>query len=78
MYDCIPLNLLAAGQIGQIDDLVGCPEAVHRLEELGLRRGCMIEMLQPGSPCIVRLEGCKICFRDNESFSVLVRPGTFA
>jgi hypothetical protein len=34
----------------------------------------MIEMLQPGRPCIIRLDGQRLCVRDDEMFSVLVRP----
>lgn len=75
MYDCIPLHYLAPGQCGCIDQLMGCPEEIQRLEELGLRCGCVVEMIQPGSPCIIRLEGSKLCFRDCDVFSVLVRPG---
>ncbi len=70
----IPLHLLAPGQIAEVCELVGCPEQVVRLEELGLRSGCQVEMVQAGSPCIFRLDGQKLCFRDSDAFSVLVRP----
>ena len=70
----IPLNCLGPGESGQIDQLMGRPEHVQRLEELGLRGGRHIEMVQSGSPCIVRLDGQKICFRGGELLNVLVRP----
>jgi Fe2+ transport system protein FeoA len=44
------------------------------LHELGLRRGAEVEMIQPGSPCIVRLEGHRLCLRGDELLNVLVRP----
>ena len=47
---------------------------VHRLEELGLREGRVLQMLQPGSPCIIRLAGIKLCFRSDDLTSVLVKP----
>jgi Fe2+ transport system protein FeoA len=72
--ELIPLNRLAPGEGGRIDQLMGRPEQVQRLEELGLRGGQQIEMVQAGSPCIVRLDGQKICFRGGESLDVLVRP----
>ena len=72
--ELIPLNLLGPGQGGQIEQLMGRPEDVQRLEELGLRGGRYIEMVQSGSPCIVRLDGQKICFRGGELLNVLVRP----
>ena len=75
MQDIIPLNLLRVGQTARVDQLLGKPDQVHRLEELGLRGGVELTMLQPGSPCIIRLAGQKLCFRADEVTSVLVRPG---
>ena len=76
MNDLIPLELLSAGQSGRIDALVGAPGEVQRLQEMGLRQGAWIEMVQPGSPCIVKLSGSKLCLRDANLFQVMVRPGS--
>jgi hypothetical protein len=35
----------------------------------------VIEMVQPGSPCIVRLAGHKLCFRESDVMGILVRAG---
>lgn len=78
MHEVIPLNLLVAGQLAAVSDVVGHADAVHRLEELGLRRGTEIEMVQPGSPCIIRLAGQKLCLRADQLFQVLVRLGVTA
>jgi len=78
MHEVIPLNLLAAGQLAAVSDVVGHADVVHRLEELGLRRGAEIEMVQPGSPCIIRLAGQKLCLRADQLFHVLVRLGVTA
>lgn len=78
MHDLIPLQFLAPGQSAQIGQLCGHPEQVHRLEELGLRFGAQIEMVQPGSPCIIRVAGSKLCFRQCDLLSVFVRPGAAA
>ena len=75
MPDNIPLSLLSPGATGYVSDMSGCPETIHRLQELGLRGGTQIEMLQPGSPCIIRLAGHKLCFRSDDLMSVFVRPG---
>lgn len=75
MNDLIPLSLLAPGQSALVDRIIGRPDEVHRLEELGLRGGTAIEMVQCGSPCIIRLAGHKLCFRADELLSVLVRCG---
>ena len=78
MDDLIPLCQMRAGQTAEVGVVMGQPEAVHRLEEIGLRGGTKVEMLQPGSPCIIRLAGHKLCFRADELLSVLVRTGDFA
>jgi ferrous iron transport protein A len=75
VHDVIPLSLMAPGEHAQVDHVSGQPELVHRLEELGFRGGAMIEMVQSGSPCIIRLAGQKLCFRGDELLSVLVRSG---
>ncbi|MDA1050885.1 MAG: FeoA family protein [Planctomycetota bacterium] len=75
MEELLPLNLLVRGQHALIEHLVGQSEQVHRLEELGLRAGVPVEMLEPGIPCIVRIADQKLCFRDADLFSVMVRPG---
>jgi Fe2+ transport system protein FeoA len=71
----IPLHLLQRGQLAEIGELVGKPDQIHRLHELGLRSGSTVEMIQPGSPCIVRLAGQRLCFRHSETIGVLVRLG---
>jgi ferrous iron transport protein A len=72
----VPLQFLLPGQRAEVDEVVGGTEEVHRLEELGVRRGAEIEMLQAGSPCIIRLAGSKLCFRETDLLNVLVRLGT--
>lgn len=74
MQPLIPLHLLPAGHSAEVCQVLGQPEQVHRLHELGLRSGTQIEMLQSGSPCIIRLVGHKLCFRADELTRVLVRP----
>jgi ferrous iron transport protein A len=72
----LPLHLLARGESAEIDQLIGQAEQVHRLEELGLRSGVRVEMIQPGSPCIIRTPSDqRLCFRDTEMFGILVRQG---
>jgi ferrous iron transport protein A len=74
MHDLIPLMQLRTGDRAAVDCVLGPPDDVHRLEELGLRAGTPVEMIQPGSPCIVRLAGNKLCIRADDLLSVLVRP----
>jgi ferrous iron transport protein A len=75
MHDVVPLQMLPLGRPGRIDQLLGRPDEVHRLEELGMRVGAAVELLRGGSPCIVNLAGTRLAFRDNEALRVLVRLG---
>ncbi len=78
MHDLVPLHLMLPGQSAKIGQIYGDPAAVHRLEELGLRSGVCIEMVRSGEPCIIRLSGKQLCFRDSDTLSVFVRLGETA
>jgi Fe2+ transport system protein FeoA len=75
MPNLLPLQLLPSGHRARIDQLLGRADDVHRLQELGMRVGSHVEMLQAGSPCIVKLDGARLAYRDDEGCSVLVRLG---
>jgi len=72
MSELMPLTALHCGQFAEVGQLVGPSEQVRRLEELGIRAGARLEMISTGSPCIVRIEGSRICFRHDDSLRVLV------
>jgi Fe2+ transport system protein FeoA len=72
MHDVIPLAQLPTGRIASVSTVLGPPEVVHRLDELGLRQGTVVEMVQAGTPCIIRFAGQKVCFRTDELLTVLV------
>ena len=72
-HDLLPLQLLPVGQVASVDQVLGDSDSIHRLEEMGLRVGDDVEMVQSGTPCIVRLRGHKLCLRDGNLFQVLVR-----
>jgi ferrous iron transport protein A len=69
----MPLSLLAAGQIAEILDVAGTEAHARRLGELGFRQGACVQMVRRGSPCIVRLENSRLCFRECEMSHILVR-----
>jgi ferrous iron transport protein A len=75
MPEILPLHLLPTGQSARIDQLVGGTDEVHRLQELGMRIGTDVEMLQRGTPCIIRLNGARLAFRQHDNCRVLVRLG---
>ena len=74
LYELVPLCQLTAGATAIVATVLGCADHVHRLNEMGLRHGAPIEMVQPGTPCILRLGSQKLGFRADELLSVLVKP----
>jgi Fe2+ transport system protein FeoA len=72
MHELMPISSLLPGQVAEVRQIVGRPEQVRRLEELGVRNGAALEIVQAGTPCIVRVGATKLCFRDGEMCSVLV------
>ncbi|MGQ9503620.1 MAG: FeoA family protein [Thermogutta sp.] len=72
--EVVRLEQLVAGQKAQIVDLRGAEDVVHRLEEMGLRRGTIVRMFRPGNPCIVCLRGIKLGVRADDHVQILVNP----
>ena len=72
----VPLDCLAPGEEGRIENVDGSPELVTRLEEMGIRQGVGVRMVQPGSPCIIALNNHRISFRGEESAIVMVAVGS--
>jgi len=72
--ELILLGLLSAGQTATVETVLGGIDDVHRLQEIGLRDGATVQMLQPGNPCLVRLGGQKLGIRTDAMATVLVRP----
>lgn len=70
----IPLENLPAGRKGTVFSLDGPQDAVHRLQELGLRPGAVIRMFRPGNPCIICLGGCKLAVRPDDQVRIFVNP----
>jgi Fe2+ transport system protein FeoA len=73
MPELVPLTVLRCGQVAEVGALMGPCDQVRRLEELGLRTGARLEMIRCGAPCIIRIEGCTFCFRDDDKLRVMVR-----
>ena len=74
MRESVPITLLAAGQVAEIQQLVGSPDRVRRFEELGLRAGARIEIVRAGSPCIIRVGDSRLCLREDTQVRVLAAP----
>lgn len=70
----IPLHRLPPGKTARVHRVCGRPDRVHRLAEFGLRDGALVRMFRAGNPCIIHLDGHKVCFRAEECLEVLVEP----
>jgi ferrous iron transport protein A len=73
MREFISLSALRPGQMAEISEVVGPLAHIRLLQELGLRAGALLQMVRSGSPCILRVEGSTLCFRDDDSLRLMVR-----
>jgi Fe2+ transport system protein FeoA len=72
LENIVPLDLMAAGEVGQIVQVDGLPEVVHRLAEMGLREQSRVVMIQPGRPCIVAVGDHRLSLRTDDEAEILV------
>ena len=71
----IPLQMLKPGEVGIIRQVLGHTDLVHRLREMGMRDGVVVQMVRRGETCIVRIGGQLLCFRVDDAAHVLVHCG---
>jgi Fe2+ transport system protein FeoA len=71
----MPLQLMAPGETGLIENVTGRPEWIGRMAEIGIRHGNRIQVLAPGSPCLLLVGECRLCLRMDECAQILVRVG---
>ena len=74
MLPDIPLSMVRPGSRVRISQIIGGCDDVKRMAELGLRDGTEVEMLQSGSPCILKVGQSKLCFRQSDILNILVNP----
>jgi ferrous iron transport protein A len=72
--DLLPLELLDRDAWALVAEVTGEHHWVSRLAELGLRTGCRLRVLQPGSPCLLQVGECRLCLRADLAGQILVRP----
>lgn len=73
----LPLDLLRTGEWADVTEVKGEPGWIGRLAELGIRTGCRVCVLQPGSPCVLQVDGCRLCLRGDVATQILVQPVAF-
>jgi ferrous iron transport protein A len=70
----LPLDLLRPGEWAEVAEVTGEPCWIGRLAELGIRTGCRLCVLQPGSPCLLQVDGCRLSLRSDLATQILVQP----
>ena len=70
----LPLETLAPGDWAEVAEVRGDPGLVGRLAEMGVRIGSRLQVLQPGSPCLLRVAGARLSVRADLAMQILVRP----
>ena len=75
MIDLLPLNCLPTGHSARVMQILGCPEQVQRVKEMGIRDGAEVEMVRGGTTCIIRTGAQTLCIRGNDLLNVLVGRG---
>jgi ferrous iron transport protein A len=73
-HSFLPLELLQPGEWADVADVSGDPSWIGRMAELGVRVGCRLQMLQAGSPCLLRVGGCRLSLRGECAMQILVHP----
>lgn len=68
----VPLELMQAGESGQVVEVGGEANLVHRLEEMGIRTGVALRVVRGGCPCIVHVGGQRLSLRGAGQVTVLV------
>ncbi len=61
--ELMPLEFLHAGAWADVADVTGEPGWVARLAELGVRIGCRLRVVQPGSPCLLQIGDSRLSLR---------------
>jgi ferrous iron transport protein A len=72
--DLLPISMLRSGELGEVQTVMGTADLVRHLAEIGLRAGTRLEMIRPGTTCILRIDGAKLCVRGDELLQVMVTP----
>jgi len=69
-----PIETLSSGVWADVAEVHGETSWVSRLAELGVRAGSRLQVLQPGSPCLLQVGGSRLSLRPELAMQILVRP----
>jgi Fe2+ transport system protein FeoA len=66
--------MLNRGEWADVAEVTGEANWVCRMAEMGVQVGCRLCMLQPGSPCLLQVGGCRLSLRGDCLAQIYVRP----
>jgi ferrous iron transport protein A len=66
--------MIESGQWAEVEAVTGEPVWVSRMAELGVRTGSRVQVVRQGSPCVLRVDGCRLSLRGQRGTQILVRP----
>jgi len=72
--ELIPLEMMSWGEWAEVAEITGEPAWIGRLAEMGIRHGARLQIVQPGSPCILQIGGARLSLRGDLALQILVRP----
>jgi ferrous iron transport protein A len=72
--ELLPVEMLSSGVWADVAEVQGETSWVSRMAELGVRAGSRLQMLQPGSPCLLEVGGSRLSLRADLAMQILVRP----
>jgi ferrous iron transport protein A len=70
----LPLELVDAGEWAEVAELNGEASWVGRLAELGIRVGIRLQVVQPGRPCLLQIDGSRLSLRGEAATQIWVSP----
>ncbi len=70
----LSIEMLDSGDWADVAWVQGEMSWVSRLAELGVRVGSRLQVLQPGSPCLLQIGGSRLSLRADLAMQILVRP----
>ena len=65
---------LRTGDVGIVERIADNRGAAKRLADMGFIRGARLEMVRPGAPCIVRIDGTCLGLGQAHQASILLNP----
>lgn len=68
----LPIHILRSNERARIVDLFGDTTTLHRFDEMGLSVGTEVQMIRPGTPCIVAMAGKRLSLRLEEGTEIFV------